>query len=76
MDWKGISGREITERVVNRLKSGEIVLFHNDSDHVLDALPLVLSSVKNKGLKAVRVDELIYKDNYIVDGQGKQIKNA
>ena len=76
LDWKGISGREITERVVNGLKSGEIVLFHNDSDHVLDALPLVLSSVKNKGLKAVRVDELIYKDNYIVDGQGKQIKNA
>ncbi|MBO7178456.1 MAG: polysaccharide deacetylase family protein [Clostridia bacterium] len=76
LDWKGIGGKEITERVVNRLKSGDIVLFHNDSDHVLDALPLVLGSVKNKGLNAVRVDELIYKDNYVIDGQGKQTQNA
>lgn len=76
LDWKGIGGKEITERVVNRLKSGDIVLFHNDSDHVLDALPFVLVAVKNKGLNAVRVDELIYFEDYTVDGQGKQIKNA
>lgn len=75
LDWKGISGAQITERVVPKLVSGSIILFHNNSDHILDALPTILLSVKNKGLKAVRVDELVYKSDYTIDAQGKQIKN-
>lgn len=75
LDWKGISGAQITERVVKKLVSGSIILFHNNSDHVLDALPTVILAIKNKGLNAVRVDELIYKDGYTIDAQGKQIKN-
>lgn len=74
LDWKGISGKEITERVANRLKSGDIVLFHNNSDHILEALPLILASVKNKDLESVRVDELVYFENYKIDAEGKQIK--
>lgn len=75
LDWKGISGAQITERVVKKLSSGSIILFHNNSDHVLDALPTVILAIKNKGLNAVRVDELVYKDGYTIDAQGKQIKN-
>lgn len=76
LDWKGITGSEIAKRVINRLKSGDIVLFHNNSDHILDALPLVLSAIKNKGLNAVRVDELVYFANYVINAEGKQIKNS
>ncbi len=75
LDWKGISGKEISDRVVSRVKSGDIILFHNNSDHVLDALPLIILALKNKNLTAVRVDELIYKDNYYIDNSGKQIRN-
>ena len=75
LDWKGISGGEIAERVVNNVEPGDIVLFHNNSDHILDALPLILLAIKNKGLKAVRMDQLVYKDNYAINAQGKQIKN-
>lgn len=75
LDWKGISGKEISDRVVSRVKSGDIILFHNNSDHVLDALPLIILAIKNKKLSAVRVDELIYKDNYYIDNLGKQIRN-
>lgn len=76
LDWKGISGKEITERVVGKVKSGDIILFHNNSDHVLEALPLILSAIKNKGLNAVRVDELVYFENYTINPDGKQIKNS
>ena len=75
LDWKGISGKEISDRVVSQVKSGDIILFHNNSDHVLDALPLIILALKNKNLTAVRVDELIYKDNYYIDNSGKQIRN-
>ena len=76
LDWKGITGKEIAERVIKRLQRGDIVLFHNNSEHVLDALPLVLSVVKNKGLSAVRVDELVYFEGYTINSEGKQIKNS
>lgn len=75
LDWKGISSSEIADRVVSGLKPGSIVLMHNASDHIVEALPLILLSVQNKGLTAVRLDEMLYKDNYTVNSQGIQIKN-
>ena len=76
LDWKGLTGKEITDRVSSKIKSGDIVLFHNNSEHILDALPLIMLTLKNKGLSAVRVDELVYKDNFVINGEGKQIKNS
>ena len=75
LDWKGISAAEIAENVVNKLDKGAIVLCHNNSEHITDALPLILLAIKNKGMSAVRLDELVYKDGYTIDASGKQIKN-
>lgn len=75
LDWKGLSGSEICERVLPRLNNGSIILFHNNSDHVLDALPAILLSLKNKGYTGVRLDGMIYKEGYTIDSNGKQIKN-
>ena len=76
LDWKGISGGEIATRVLNKVKSGGIILCHNNSDHILDALPLILLGLKNKGLQPVRIDELIYNENYYVDNNGIQIATS
>ena len=75
LDWKGLSGGEIATRITNKAKKGSIILCHNNSDHILEALPLILTSLENKNLKAVRLDELVYKDNYTIDNTGKQIKS-
>lgn len=75
LDWKGIGGAEIEKRVSSKLKSGSIVLCHNNSDHILDALPLMIMTIKNKGFTSVRLDKLIYKDNYIIDNNGMQKPN-
>ncbi len=75
LDWKGISGEEIATRVLSKVKSGSIILMHNNSDHVLDALPLVLDGLNARGLTPTTLDRLIYKDNYHIDNAGTQIKN-
>lgn len=72
LDWKGLSGKEISERIMSRAKDGSIILCHNNSDHILDALPIVLLGLKNKGYKFVSMDEIVYKDNYYIDNMGKQ----
>lgn len=72
LDWKGISGKEIADRVLNNAKSGSIILCHNNSDHILDALPVVLLGLQNKGLSFVRMDELVINDDYYLDNNGIQ----
>lgn len=72
LDWKGLSGVEICNRVMNKLVSGSIILCHNNSDHILEALPLIITSVKNAGYDIVSVGELIMQDNYYIDNLGIQ----
>lgn len=75
LDWKGISGEEIVKRVVGKVKNGSIILCHNNSDHILDALPAILDQLTEKGYRFVTIGELIYHDNYTIDAQGVQHKN-
>ena len=75
LDWKGIGASEILERVKKDVKSGGIILMHNNSDHIVEALPLIINYLKSEGYKMVNIDELVYKDNYTVNNNGLQIKN-
>ncbi len=74
LDWKGISGAEIAQRILSKAERGSIILCHNNSDHILDALPIVLLGLKNKGLTSVPIDELVMTDNYSIDNNGTQLK--
>jgi len=47
---------------------------HNNADNVVQSTRLVLESLKGRGYKVVPIGELIYKDNYVIDNAGKQIK--
>ena len=75
LDWKGYSGREICERVMSRVDNGSIILCHNNADHVLDALPLVLESLINAGYTVCSVGDLIMDSDYYIDNLGIQRKN-
>ena len=72
LDWKGISGEEICQRVINKVQNGSIILCHNNSDHILEALPLVLDRLQKQGYKITCVGDLIYQDNYQIDRNGMQ----
>ena len=69
LDWKGLSASELAGRVLNKAKSGDIVLFHNNSDNILSGLKMVLESLKNKQTQVVPIGDLIYYENYMINNQ-------
>lgn len=75
LDWKDLSATDIALRIVNNVTDGSIILCHNNGLHTAEALPLVLSTLQNKGYTFVTVGELIYRANYTIDSTGKQILN-
>lgn len=72
LDWKGLSAEAITTRILNGVKNGSIILCHNNSDHIIEALPMILDRLSKKGYKVGSVGELVYKDNYTIDRNGIQ----
>ena len=74
LDWKGLSASEISARVLGKVKNGSIILMHNNSDHVLDGLRLILSRLKVAGYKVTGIGDLIYKTSYTIDRNGVQHK--
>ncbi len=73
LDWKDPTPADITQKVVDNVKSGSIVLFHNDLENTTEALPQVLEQLKQKGFEFITVSELIYPDNYNIDSNGMQV---
>lgn len=72
LDWKGISAEAITTRIINNVKDGSIILCHNNSDHIVEALPMILDRLAKRGYIVGTVGELIYKTNYTIDRNGLQ----
>lgn len=71
-DWKNRGVDDLVRRATTGVKGGDIVLFHNDSDAILDALPIVLEQYKRQGLTLKPIGQLILKSPYTLDVQGKQ----
>lgn len=52
LDWQGLAPQAIADRVVGNAEPGSIVLLHDIHQNSLDALPLVLQGLHEKGLCA------------------------
>ena len=76
LDWKDLSATEISMRVINGVKEGSIILCHNNGLHTAEALPMIFSTLQNKGYEFVPIGELIYRENYVMDSAGRQRKNS
>ncbi len=76
LDWKGISAAKISANILSKVKSGDIILCHNNADNIVEALDTVLPMLISKGYKVVSVSELLYSDGYSINSQGIQIKNG
>ncbi|MBE5747752.1 MAG: deacetylase [Clostridiales bacterium] len=76
LDWKNLSATELAMRVINGAKNGSIILCHNNGLHTAEALPLIFSTLKNRGFTFVPIGELIYRENYVIDHNGRQHENA
>lgn len=62
-------------RLKDKLKSGDIILTHNGTEHTADSLEQIIKNIKAKGLEVVKVSDLIYKDGYTINNNGTQIRN-
>lgn len=78
LDWKEYGVQDEIDRVLNHknLGNGSIILFHNDAKYTPDALDSIIKGLKEKGYEIVPVSELIYKDNYYMNHEGRQIYNS
>lgn len=74
LDWKGLTAGEIASRVTSKSSAGSIVLFHNNSDNILDGLKMVLEYYRCFKTEVVPIGELIYWENFTINNQGVQIK--
>ena len=59
-------------RVINGVKSGSVILMHNNGLHTAESLPIILETLKNRGYTFVPVGELIMRENYTIDSAGRQ----
>jgi polysaccharide deacetylase family sporulation protein PdaB len=77
LDWKELGSEHEIDRVLNHkaLGSGAIILFHNDAKYTPQVLDQIIKSLKEKGYELVPISQLIYKDNYHINSEGRQILN-
>ena len=73
LDYTGLTGDEMWNRLDLKLSAGDIILMHNGTKHTADSLDMILKNIKQKGFDVLPVSELIYKENYKIDVTGMQV---
>lgn len=72
LDWKNRGVQDLVTRATKNVHAGDIILFHNDSKYILDALPTILESYREQGFKLIPVGDILLQGNTTIDVQGKQ----
>ena len=73
IDWEDPDPATIRNRILDKTETGSILLFHNDLENTEQALPSLLTELKQKGFEFAAVEDMIYTENYTIDNTGKQI---
>ena len=73
LDWKELGVEPVIDRVVKNAADGSIILFHNNAKYIKEYLPVIIQTLQEKGFKMVTVSELIHKNNFEIDNNGRQI---
>jgi len=74
LDYEGLKGEEMWNRIKDKLENGSIILSHNGTKHTADSLDMLIKNIKSGGFEIVKISDLIYKDNYMIDNNGTQIR--
>ncbi len=74
IDWKEQGAEVELNRVLKKTKPGSILLFHNNAKYTPENLNKVLKYYKEQGYELVKAGDLIYKENYYLDNNGRQFE--
>ena len=72
LDYTKLTGEQMWNRLKNKISTGDIILMHNGTEHTADSLDMIIKNIKNKGFNVVRVSDIIYKEDYVIDVNGVQ----
>ena len=74
LDWKEYGVDHEIKQVLDHkhLGNGSIILFHNDAKYTPAALDSIIKGLKEKGFEIVPVSELIIREPYTIDHEGRQ----
>lgn len=77
LDWKDYGVESIIKTVTQHkhLGNGSIILCHNGAKYTAQALDRMLTVLEEKGYSIVPVSELIYREDYHMNHEGRQVKN-
>ncbi len=75
LDYTGLTGNEMWNRLDRKLKKGDIILMHNGTKHTADSLELLIKNIQSKGLEIKKVSDILYKENYKINENGTQVIN-
>ena len=78
LDWKEQGEEAEINQVLSHkhLGNGSIILFHNDAKYTPKVLDTIIKGIKEKGFEIVPVSELILRDNFEINHEGRQVRKA
>ncbi len=77
LDWKDYGADSIIKTVTEHkhLGNGSIILCHNGATYTAQALETLITTLQQQGYEFVPISQLIYKDKYHLNHEGRQIAN-
>lgn len=72
LDWKNRGVDDLIKRATTGVQQGDIILFHNDSQYIVDALPTILASYQRQGFSMIPARDILLSGETTIDVQGKQ----
>ncbi|MGN1248550.1 MAG: polysaccharide deacetylase family protein [Candidatus Spyradocola sp.] len=72
LDWKNLGIDHMVKQVTKQINPGDIILFHNNSQYITQALPTILDYIQSQGYEIVPVSELVIDGEYWIDHTGCQ----
>ncbi len=72
LDWKNRGVDDLVRRATTNVQPGDIILFHNDSEYIVQALPAILQFYQAEGFKMIPAKDILLSGDTTIDVQGKQ----
>ena len=72
LDWKNRGVSDLVKRATSNVQQGDIILFHNDSQYIVEALPQILAYYREQGFSMIPAGEILLEGDTTIDVQGKQ----
>lgn len=74
IDWKEQGADLEYNRIIKKTAPGSILLFHNNAKYTPENLIRIIEYYQKNGYTFVKAGDLIYKDNYYINSNGRQIE--